>query len=98
LQNPLSQWADKPIATPDELLSPSKTHRYDLFQPTKVMMMVAQSIARLARPYPTARSGCDIGEEHTTATNGAAVMANSARPVQSSPLILEAVAVIEFQK
>jgi hypothetical protein len=74
------------------------THRYDLFQPTKVMMMVAQSIARLARPYPTVRSGCDIGEEYSTATNGAAVMAISTRPIQNSPLILKAVAVIGSSK
>ena len=62
------------------------------------MMMVAQSIARLARPYPTVRSGCDIGEEYSTATNGAAVMAISTRPIQNSPLILKAVAVIGSSK
>jgi hypothetical protein len=62
------------------------------------MMMVAQSIARLARPYPTARSGRDMGEENSTATNGAAVMAISTRPVQNSPLILKAVAVIASSK
>jgi hypothetical protein len=62
------------------------------------MMMVAQSIARLARPYPMARSGCEIGEEYSTATNGATVMANSTRPVQNSPLILKAVAVIASSK
>jgi hypothetical protein len=100
---PIIRAIDQHAVTPEERISATvifsgfviyKTHRCDLFQPTKVMMMVAQSIARLARPYPTARSGCDMGEENSTATNGVAVMANSTRPVQNSPLILEAVAVI----
>ena len=62
-------------------------HRYDLFQPTTIMMMAGQKVTRASRPKPIG-FGLGSRENNITANKGVMPIASRVNPAQNSLLIL----------